>query len=324
MASADPQTSVINATKITISTGARLHFGLLDTAPPFGGIGVMIQQPQTRILVENSQQFDARGSGAERAFDVAKRFQEHFALAELPSCSIQILERPEPHSGLGTGTQLNMAVAEAITLVVGKQADSGTVHRLADRGKRSAVGVHGYANGGLIFELPAENSSTLNPIQERIEIDDGWRIVLFRPRSIARELVCDENELNHFSAVRAGSGQKKDQLQALITEHIIPAAQTRNFDQFARSVEQYNHASGMMFASVQGGAYNGPEVTNLVDQLKHLGARGVGQSSWGPSVFAWFESAESAREFIPKIDSERVSVMITKPLNRPREIAAIS
>ena len=41
--------------------------------------------------------------------------------------------------------------------------------------------------------------------------------------------------------------------------------------------------------------YNGADVTALINWLIRQGVMKVGQSSWGPGVFAWFESESHAR-----------------------------
>ena len=60
---------------IEITTGARLHFGLLDTIAPFGGLGVMVTNPKTQISVSPADQFQCTGDGAERVFEIANRLK---------------------------------------------------------------------------------------------------------------------------------------------------------------------------------------------------------------------------------------------------------
>ena len=49
---------------------------------------------------------------------------------------------------------------------------------------------------------------------------------------------------------------------------------------------ELNARAGDAFAAAQGGRYAAPAVTALVARLRGLGVKGVGQSSWGPTVFA--------------------------------------
>ena len=51
----------------------------------------------------------------------------------------------------------------------------------ANRGKRSAVGIHGYYNGGMIFESNHPDDNLLNPIQERVTLPSHWYVAVFKP-----------------------------------------------------------------------------------------------------------------------------------------------
>ena len=68
---------------------------------------------------------------------------------------------------------------------------------------------------------------------------------------------------------------------------MTPAVELGDFDEFAAAVFEFNRTAGEPFAADQGGPYAGPVVTEAVDLLRSLGAVGVGQSSWGPTVFAF-------------------------------------
>jgi len=77
---------------------------------------------------------------------------------------------------------------------------------------------------------------------------------------------------------------------------MTPAAAQGAFEAFSESVYEFGRAAGACFAARQGGPYNGPLLTELVAAIRHLGVRGVGQSSWGPTIYALLpdESAFSA------------------------------
>jgi predicted sugar kinase len=71
----------------------------------------------------------------------------------------------------------------------------------------------------------------------------------------------------------------------------------------------------MLFASVQGGSYNGLEVASTIATLQAMGVQGVGQSSWGPGVFAWFESQASLNQFQQDCQSHHFRIMATGKVN---------
>ena len=140
-----------------IMTGSRLHFGLLNTVAPFGGVGMMINYPTTIVEFRASDSFSVSGEGAQRAASVAKRYQDFHGDAWLPRCEIEILSRPSPHSGIGTGTQLDISIADGLFRMARRSIDYETlVVKIADRGMRSTLVLTDISMVGLFmrWEIP--------------------------------------------------------------------------------------------------------------------------------------------------------------------------
>ena len=82
---------------------------------------------------------------------------------------------------------------------------------------------------------------------------------------------------------------------------------------------EYGHLSGSMFASVQGGPYASPQIAACIDRLRSLEVSGVGQSSWGPTIFAFCanqEEAEKLTECLPEFEEfTDANFTITSPDN---------
>ncbi len=306
--------------QVRVTTGSRLHFGLLDTAKPFGGVGVMIEHPITEVIARRADTFQGPAIAAERVLGIAERYRQRLHLDALPACQIEIVRRPPAHTGLGTGTQLAMAVAEAISeLLNPSMVDETTAFRIADRGRRSAVGIHGYRHGGLIYE-DADNAAELNPIRQRIDVPRQWCVAILRPIQETMTISGDV-ELDQFSKLPATTSAQRDHFRDQITSQLLPAIQNGDFDAFSEAVHRYNRDSGLLFESVQNGPYNGTAVSSLVDFLRSNRVKGVGQSSWGPSVFAWFATREKAHQFVSnEIDESKVHVLLTHAKNEPRQI----
>ncbi|MEP3830402.1 MAG: beta-ribofuranosylaminobenzene 5'-phosphate synthase, partial [Rhodopirellula bahusiensis] len=95
--------------------------------------------------------------------------------------------------------------------------------------------------------------------------------------------------------------------------------QRSDFNVFADALTRYNRSSGELFASVQGGPYNGEATADLIERMIASGHRGVGQSSWGPGVFTWFDSEQAARR-AAQTWNERfpgTSLRVQRPLRHP-------
>lgn len=279
----------------------------------------MIDHPRTVIRVETNSQF-ALGSGGlssetsrDRIEAIAGRIAQHFQLDQWPRCRVTVEQQPDSHHGLGSGTQLALAVTDGILRCIGLSAEDPVLAlKLAARGRRSAVGIHGYFRGGMIFEdrdaevtelassagqASSAELAGLNPLRKRLEIPDAWRVVLFRPRDVVAT-VSGDVESEKFECSHRDDSEIANHLTSTFESRIAPAVRSSRFDEFASAVEDFNRESGSLFASVQGGPYNGPAISELVAELQASGAVGVGQSSWGPTVFAWFASQAEADAFL--------------------------
>jgi beta-RFAP synthase len=303
---------------VRIETGSRLHFGLLDTVDPFGGIGVMIERPLTEVVVSPSDRFVCDHQDQIRIREIVQRVAEFAELPELPKCHVEIKSRPQAHCGLGSGTQLALAVAEAVCRCLSIRCDPISIAaQMAMRGQRSAVGVHGYFRGGLIFES-ADEPSAINSMRGRVELPGDWCVGLFRPSQVLQG-VSGEFEREQFANLLPAGAESRSALSRIVSQ-ILKAGKQGCFATFASAVQQYNYESGKLFEAVQGGPYNGPAVTRVVNELIDQGANGVGQSSWGPGVFAWCESQREAEALADSLSAETSLVAITRPRNHPRTL----
>jgi len=79
---------------------------------------------------------------------------------------------------------------------------------------------------------------------------------------------------------------------------LLPAASSGDFRRFARSLWRYGQLAGDCFRQVQGGTFAAPRLAQLAARVRKLGVEGVGQSSWGPTLFAVLDSPAAAERFI--------------------------
>lgn len=308
---------------VEVLAPSRIHLGLyaLGNGQPrrYGGIGFMIAEPAWRLQFVAKGPFTVSGPEAERVSAAARKWQQFHQLRELPACQVSVEAAPPAHVGLGTGTQLALSVAAGLCAVTGH--DCGPPELLArsvGRGKRSAVGSYGFVHGGLIAERGCLADEPFPPLDARLELPAAWRFVLLRPQGETPIFGAEEEA--RMAALPASPG---DLTTALITEareELLPATATGDFARFSASVYRFNRLSGELFAAAQGGPYNGPAVTRLVARCRELGIVGVGQSSWGPTVFAAFENQTMAEDFMKclqsDISADQLDAMITGACNQ--------
>jgi beta-RFAP synthase len=275
-----------------VEAPARLHFGLLSLplagaeVPParqFGGIGLMIDSPRVGLNASRSDEWLATGPNAARALAFAQQFVQSLPVEGQQRFAIRIEQCPEAHSGLGSGTALALAVAKAIACETGHgDWPAAELAKRVGRGERSAVGVHGFERGGLIFEAGKLPGESLAPLVGHHEFPCEWRIVLARPAGEAHWH--GSREVQAFSRLQCQN--PTDALCRLVLAEMLPALAAKDLDRFGEALHEYNARAGEAFAAEQGGSYASPAIAALIALLRKQGIRGVGQSSWGPTVFA--------------------------------------
>lgn len=311
---------------VHVAAPSRLHFGLWSLASTagrqFGGVGAMVERPGLELTIRPSERLEATGSLAQRAIAFARSWAE-FHAAPLPACHIKITSAPPQHAGLGTGTQLGLAVAAGLNAFCGLPSARPQELALAvGRGLRSAVGTYGFVLGGLIVEQGKLPGEPISPLDCRIGLPADWRFVLVRPIGLSG--LAGDDESAAIASLPAIPSHVTQQLIAEARDHLVPAAATGDFAQFADSLYRYGNLSGQCFAARQGGPYNGPVLTRLVEQIRGLGAAGVGQSSWGPTLFVAQPCQAAAHALVRQLerlsDLPPLDVLITPPANAAARI----
>lgn len=305
---------------VHITAPSRLHFGLWSLAGAgrqYGGVGAMVDRPGLRLTLAPAAEFHASGPLAARAHAFACRWAE-FHHQKLPNCTIQIDAAPPEHAGLGTGTQLGLSVAAGLNAWCG--LPNQTPRELAlsvGRGLRSAVGTYGFVLGGLIVEQGKLPNEPISPLDCRVDLPAEWRFVLIRPRGLAG--LAGESENDAIASLPAIPAATTESLIAEVRDRLVPAAATGDFSAFAASLYHYGHAAGQCFSARQGGAYNGPVLAALVGRIRRLGYEGVGQSSWGPTLFAATPNQAEAEKLAQLLTSAggdgELSITIAAPAN---------
>lgn len=288
---------------LCVRAPARLHFGLLSFGRghgrQFGGAGLMLETPATEVEFRPEGEPRFAGWHAERAREFAERWADFYHV-ELPACCLVVRSAPPLHVGLGAGTQLALAVAAGLHAWHDEpRPPPAQLARSVGRGKRSAVGIHGFFEGGLIIErgkLPYED---ISPLDCRLDLPAAWRIVLLRPR--AQQGIFGEQEQSVFDALPAVPDALTRAMSRTLREELVPAAARGDFERFSESIYRYGRRAGQAFAAVQGGLYNGPLLTDVVARIRQLGVAGVSQTSWGPTLFALFPDELSATAFVSQM-----------------------
>jgi len=286
--------------KVSITTGARLHFGLLSHGPDrggrFGGAGVMIDSPGFELSAELSHQssctapvpFEDRVDGFVRCY-----WENGPEGRRQASCRWHLTRVIPSHLGLGSGTQLGMAVAQALSMLAGDdRSHPVTLAQKVGRGLRSSVGIHGFGQGGFIIDAGKTAQDSIGTLHSRIDFPEHWRFVLAAPRGISG--LSGDAELKAFAQLPPMANSTTNRLWDILQAELLPGITASEFAACAEALYRYGQIAGEYFAPLQNGVYADPLMARLADHLRREGWQGVGQSSWGPTIFALCRSLEEA------------------------------
>ena len=310
---------------VTVSAGSRLHFGLICGAPDsgwhYGGIGLMIEDPSWRLtlssLSESADDVLASEVVANRTRGIIESYRSE-VVTELPVGIRCAFDAEVPfHNGLGSGTQLTLALAAGLTVLAGQprpESIAPVAERLG-RSRRSAIGTFGFDNGG--FFIDRGRSDTGERICERTSFPDEWRLVLVTPNeSLGMFGTAEETFFDETSFLDANSLRE---ITTVIEDGIRPALERQCFRQFALCLSDYGGLIGRYYSKGQGGVYSSPVIRELADWLQSKGDSVPVQSSWGPTVAIPAESVAAAERLSREITDESpgaaVRVVITSARN---------
>jgi beta-ribofuranosylaminobenzene 5'-phosphate synthase len=310
--------------RIDVSTGSRLHFGLIcgtaQTGWKFGGIGMMLRAPAWRISMQPCQcPQDLIIASSEATLRAAEFLKQMRTRISLPPVNVTISAEVPFHTGLGGGTQLGLALAAAVELLSTHRAshDPYQLAELAQRAERSAIGTAGFQNGGFLIDHGLLADPSHGRTVDRIAIPEDWRFVLVRPAE--GQGLSGDQERSFFNQKVEMSEQLVKRLVEHIYQQLVPALGNKTFEEFATALESYGDTVGHFYAAEQGDVFADPGIRKLVDQLRVHGIHGAAQSSWGPGICipaASLSHAQSIVDLIPaSIDHTALTTLISEPMN---------
>lgn len=282
--------------RVIVESAGRLHFGLLDLRGSlgrmFGGVGAPAPGITVQVSVAPADVVRASGADAERAAEFARRFLAFHGIAS--GADVRVERAIPPHSGLGSGTQLALCVARALAELHEVDPGAAELARAVGRARRSAVGTWTFAGGGLVVEGGRrQNDDRVAPLLARLTFPESWRCVVAVPD--ASPGVSGAAELAAFASLPLPPEHEVERVAHLMLMAMLPAVVDGDLDTFGWALSEVQRINGTWFASAQGGTFAAGPTARLVERMHEWGAAGVGQSSWGPAVYAVVEGDGKAR-----------------------------
>lgn len=322
---------------IEIKSPARLHFGQLDLNGDigriYGGSGVGIKEPYCKMKFKKSDKIIVKGKKSKEVKKTLKKLIDVLKEKELLNKNKGVIVEVENilpfHSGLGSGTQIGLTLAEGINNLYNLDLDKFKIAELVDRKhSRSAIGFGVFYYGGFIIDggritEEKENDKYLPPILFKDKIPEDWCFIIILP-SLDKEKMAGEKEIKTFKEI-----EKMDiEICAESSHHLLlgmlPALKEKDIKKFSVHLNKIEDNVADYFSKIQSGRYTSEYAQEIIAFLESNQVLGRGQSSWGPSLYALLPNEKKAKkikkDILIKFKSKIDKIYITSAANEGAKI----
>ena len=278
-----------------VEAPARLHMGFLDMGGSlgrkFGSIGIGINEIATQVSIRRSEQLEVTGEDAGRAERAALDIAH--ALGRALPARIHLDRAIPHHAGLGSGTQMALAVGTALAKLHGLKLTTADFAGIIGRGARSGIGIAVFDQGGLVLDAGRGSDTRVPPVISRLSLPADWRFLIVLDQEETG--LHGPGETLAFSELPEFPAAEAARLCHLLLMRGLPAVMEDNIEAFGSVITDLQCSVGDHFAPAQGGRFTSPRVRDAMEFLAARGGVGIGQSSWGPTGFCLVNSPDRAQ-----------------------------
>ncbi|MHA2231641.1 MAG: beta-ribofuranosylaminobenzene 5'-phosphate synthase family protein [Candidatus Hodarchaeales archaeon] len=303
--------------QVEVKTPSRLHFGLIDLSGELGrvdgGAGVALKAPSWHLTLSlyedktDSSGLIVKGHQTSLAESIAYRYFERKGISIL-NCHLDVQQAIPSHVGLGSKTQLCLALGSALEMISQRLSDKPPVHhiaRLMQRGGTSGIGVNSFARGGFCVDcghsygpgkekesfLPSRAShATPPPVVLNAPFPEEWPIILAIPNVSLG--VCGESEIAIFQKNCPLGSNDAETLSRTVLMQIIPSILEKDIEAFSEGLKTFQMIGFKKIEIFQQDSI----VQELIGAAELAGAAASGMSSFGPTTFCVVDSQKKAAE----------------------------
>jgi beta-ribofuranosylaminobenzene 5'-phosphate synthase len=331
---------------IEVRTCARLHLGLLDNNGEqgrlYGSIGVAVNRPHLVLRAETADKLSVEGLEVSRITSYAERFISRYGVPQ--GAHLNLLTAIPAHVGLGSGTQLGLAVGAALARLGGLKLSVADIALAVERGVHSGIGIATFQHGGFVLDgghriFPAQaaisdgsrqsrqiEKGRVPPVLFRHPMPGDWHFVTVIPDMGPG--FSGAKEHSAFLQLPVAPSSLVEKISWVLLMKMLPALVEKDIENFGRALTSIQCMVGDCFSSVQGGRFATPVLEKLVEFLLEKGAAGAGQSSWGPTVYGLVAGREHARQLERQARAYLDSlggglVYCVRPQNRGAQVRSI-
>lgn len=187
--------------------------------------------------------------------------------------AVNVLQTAPAHAGLGSGTQLALAVASGIRRLHNLPLEIAEDALRLGRGGRSGIGIGLFHRGGLVVDGGHGSQSRVAPIVSHLRFPEHWRIIVVLDPH--RGGIHGHDEASAFRVLVPMPEIDAAQICRLVLMKALPGLAEQDIVSFGDAIEQLQILLGNYFAAAQGGGrFTSPTVGSVLAALRGAGAHG--------------------------------------------------
>lgn len=316
---------------VHVVANARLHMGFFDLngsmGRRYGSMGLGLDGPVTEINVHQvfgKSPILNKASCNERVIKIVENYTKVLNLKN--NFNVECVRLIPEHAGLGSGTQLALAIGAAINELCGLNLTMQQLAAISQRGARSGVGVGTFKTGGIVVDGGRGDLTDVPPVIARGDFPEDWRVLLiFDEANVGTH---GEQEIAAFRSLPNASLASAEKLSHRILMQALPALAEQDFTNFGQAIRDLQMYTGDYFAPIQGGRYSSESVGQVLDYLESQAVACLGQSSWGPTGFGIFASEIEVNRYVEVLKEKfkqlpTLTYLVCRGLNRGAIIHSI-
>jgi beta-ribofuranosylaminobenzene 5'-phosphate synthase len=263
-----------------------------DLGRIYASIGVAIDRPNIILKATYAPEIEISGSRADRTRKFAETILDTYEVEA--GVKIDVTSDIPEHSGFGSGTQLALAVGTALSELFYLDLHPDEIALKLNRSQRSGIGTYAFQYGGFIVDggHRTEKRDGVPPLLFRFDIPQDWRFVIGLPK-IPKKW-SGEVENKTFQDIKLPSKDLGGCISRVLLLQMIPALLEKDIHSFGIAMTNIDRMFGEYWSEPQGGVYSHPIIKSGIEFLLENGVNGVGQSSWGPTLYGIVEGESEA------------------------------
>jgi len=301
-----------------------LHLGFIDlhggTGRRFGSVGLALATPRLEFQIMPAETLTVEGADNTRIAYLVKAFDNQYHTRS--HCNIRVQQTIPAHKGLGSGTQTALAIGQGLAKLHNLDIADSEIAMHLGRGRRSGIGIHAFGQGGLLVDAGVK-AGGMPTLIFRHPFPDRWRILLITRKG--QDGLHGENERYAFKQLPQFSKSCAGALSRTVLMKLMPSVIEQDFASFSQAVHKLQNTMKDYFSSVEKQEVTTINSEGLLEYLSQQGIKGVGQTSWGPTVFAIMENQSQAEQLKAKlIDYMHATRQLDAAISEPAETIGFS